>query len=424
MPAQSSRSRYTLLIPTFNRSSHLGSLLGYLAARRFEYPIRVLDSSEKEALSANRDSIERSGLDILHQVFDSATDPYAKFALGAESVDTPYCSFCADDDIPFTDSWPRLLDFLDADSSFVAAHGLYINVKPDDPFHISYVVYDGPSIEGADGLQRLVKQMGRYQAVFYAIYRTDVLRVALQAAQRMSTLLGQELLASALTMLRGNVHRASELYLARNTKPSIATEGWHPHQMLAKEPLALFRQYMSYREVLLEHLAADAGCRAAYAPEQMQGVVDLAHLEYLAPMLSRPIMDYLIERSMRSDTQPRQIIEGLWKTFVPPDDRGAAGWRQHLSEVRALLDSSRRPGILKYRRRLAALYYALRFQEKKLAIPLGSLLDRMTINAPTRDGRYRQYVISRTLVSQDFAQGKRINPADLRRMISHFGDYV
>src|SRR5262245_41702622 len=180
MPAPSPNSRYTLLIPTYNRSTHLRSLLGYLAARRFESPIRVLDSSEGEALSTNRDSVARSGLDIRHQIYDTSTDPYAKFALGVESVETPYCSFCADDDIPFTDAWPRLLDFLDANSAFVAAHGLYINVKPDDPFHVSYVVYDGPSIEGADGLQRLVKQMGAYQAVFYAIYRTDVLSAALQ----------------------------------------------------------------------------------------------------------------------------------------------------------------------------------------------------------------------------------------------------
>ena len=102
-------------------------------------------------------------------------------------------------------------------------------------------------------------------------------------------------------MVRGNVHRMPELYLARNTKPSIATGGWHPHQILATEPAALFRQYTAYREILLEHLAADACCRATYAPEQMQRIVDLAHLEYLAPMLSRPIMDYLIEQSMRSD---------------------------------------------------------------------------------------------------------------------------
>ena len=36
----SSRPRYTLLIPTYNRPAYLHSLLGYLAARHFEYPIK------------------------------------------------------------------------------------------------------------------------------------------------------------------------------------------------------------------------------------------------------------------------------------------------------------------------------------------------------------------------------------------------
>ena len=39
----SPRSRYTLLIPTFNRPAYLRSLLGYLAARRFQYPVHVLE---------------------------------------------------------------------------------------------------------------------------------------------------------------------------------------------------------------------------------------------------------------------------------------------------------------------------------------------------------------------------------------------
>ena len=43
MPAPTPRSRYTLLIPTYNRSTHLRSLLAYLAARRFGSPIHVLD---------------------------------------------------------------------------------------------------------------------------------------------------------------------------------------------------------------------------------------------------------------------------------------------------------------------------------------------------------------------------------------------
>jgi hypothetical protein len=74
-------SRYTLLIPTFNRSAYLRSLLGYLAARRFEYPIRVLDSSPGDSLSQNRETVGRGGLDIVHQIYDPPIPIHKKIEL-------------------------------------------------------------------------------------------------------------------------------------------------------------------------------------------------------------------------------------------------------------------------------------------------------------------------------------------------------
>ncbi len=215
-----------------------------------------------------------------------------------------------------------------------------------------------------------------------------------------------------------------EPYLARNTKPSIATGGWHPHQILATEPAALFRQYTAYRDILLEHLAADARCRATYAPEQMQRIVDLAHLKYLAPMLSRPIMDYLIEQSMRPDMTSRQIIEGVWRTFVPPDDRGADGWRRRLAQMRALMfEPNYASEILRVRPSSHRTVPHPQIGEKFVISP-GSLFDRMTVERSTREGRVRRYAISPTLVSQDFADGGHVTASQLRNMIGHFDDYV
>jgi hypothetical protein len=169
---------------------------------------------------------------------------------------------------------------------------------------------------------------------------------------------------------------------------------------------------------------ADARCRATYAPEQMQRIVDLAHLKYLAPMLSRPIMDYLIEQSMRPDMMSRQIIEGVWRTFVPPDDRGADGWRRRLAQMRALVfEPNYASESFEYVRRLTRLYRTLRFGEKFVISP-GSLFDRMTVERSTRDGRARRYAISPTLVSQDFANGGHVTASQLRNMIGHFDDYV
>jgi hypothetical protein len=113
------------------------------------------------------------------------------------------------------------------------------------------------------------------------------------------------------------MYRAPRYYMARNTNPSIATEGWHPQQFFAIDPAELFHEYWAYRAVMLEHLEADAKCRATYQPQQVRRVFDLVHLKYLAPMLSPGVMDYLIRQSMLPDTTSQQIIEGIWNIHMP-----------------------------------------------------------------------------------------------------------
>src|SRR5262245_58224422 len=110
------KSRYTLLIPTNNRPNHLRALLGYLSARRFKYPVRVLDSSFPQAVSENRETINRVGIEATHHIYAPDIDPLVKFALAAQAVETPYISFCADDDFVLARGLDRLLDFLDGNS--------------------------------------------------------------------------------------------------------------------------------------------------------------------------------------------------------------------------------------------------------------------------------------------------------------------
>jgi len=140
-----SRSRYTLLIPTYNRPDHLRRLLGYLAARRFEFPIRVLDSSSGDGLSQNRQTVGGRELDIAHEVYDPAIPIHKKVELGVASVESTYCSLCADDDVLFTDELNGLLDILDADPSLTVAHGYYVNFRPGENFDIWYTDYSAPS---------------------------------------------------------------------------------------------------------------------------------------------------------------------------------------------------------------------------------------------------------------------------------------
>lgn len=419
----SPRSRYTLLIPTYNRSALLRSLLGYLAARRFEYPIRILDSSYEQALSENRQTISRAGLDIMHQIYDPPIPGTTKVALGAQSVETPYCSFCADDDILFTDHLGPTLDLLDSDPSVAAAHGHYLNFKPDDNFDISDLVYWAPSVAGDDALKRIIQHMNNYQAVFYAIYRTSVMQSVLWQAKRVKSNLAHELLSSTLTLAAGGVYRLPHFHMARNTSPSIGSEGWHPYQFLAASPELLFFEYAEYRAVVLEHLLADERCREVYTPAQMERVIDIVHLKYLAPMISGPVVDYIIEESLRPDGQPRTITAGVWKTFIS-GDRKPEGLKGLLVHLRRALSEPHRAGTLfNYLRRLVSLHVALKFGEN-LEASAGRRLGNMVVDRETRNGHRRRYLLSREFLNQDLGDGRRVSASAIRNVIEQLDDYI
>jgi glycosyltransferase domain-containing protein len=418
------RSRYTLLVPTFNRPVHLRSLLGYLAARRFQYPVRVLDSSSGEALTQNREAVGRAGLDIVHEAYDPAIAVHQKIGLAVAAVESTYCSLCADDDVLFTDELDGLFEILDADPSLVVAHGYYVNFKPGEDSDIWHTDYSAPSIVADDALKRIVQQMSDYQAIFYGVHRTATMQAIQAPLGRVKSLWAQELLTSSLTLVAGGMYRAPRYYMGRNTNPSIATTGWHPHQFLATEPAELLREYADYRAIILAQLAADARCRATYRPEQVERVFDLVHLKYLAPMLSPAVMNYLIRQSLLPDATPRDMIEGIWSTFVPPYTARAGGLKHYLAQAVALLSRpSYAAGVLEHLRRVAGLYAELRFREK-LDVSLAPSLDRMTVRRTTRDGRSRRYLVSRRLLDQKFADGGQVTASHLRNIIIHLDDYV
>lgn len=419
----SPRSRYTLLIPTFNRPGHLRSLLGYLAARRFEYPVRVLDSSSGDALSQNSETVRRAALDTVHQTYDPATPIHKKIELGIASVESTYCSVCADDDVLFTDELNALFGVLDADPGLVVAHGYYVNFKPGEHFDIWYTDYSAPSIVAEDALKRIVEQMSDYQAIFYGIHRTDTMKSIQAPVERVKSLWAKELLTSTLALIAGGMYRAPRYYMARNTNPSIATEGWHPHQFFAVEPAELFREYVDYRAVAIEHLTADPRCRAIYRPEQMQRVFDLVHLKYLAPMLAPGVMNYLIQQSMLPNATSRQIIDGIWNTFVPPYARGAGGLKQHVAQAIALLRPSNASKAFRHFRRLAGIYAELKFRGK-FDVSFNPAFDTMTVERERRDGGSRRYVISSSLLDQKFADGGQVTAPHLQSIITHLDDYV
>jgi glycosyltransferase domain-containing protein len=398
-------------------------LLNYLAARRFGYPIRVLDSSFSQTISENRETVARAGVEIVHQVFDPKIGVSLKIKLGTDSVETPYCSFCADDDVLLTGNLERLLDFLDANPAFVAAHGFYLNFKPDRDFAIVSTVYSAQSITANDALKRIVEQTGNYQATFYAVHRTSVMRSVLSQLGHLQSIWGQELLSSTLTVLAGGVHRAQDFYMARNVNPSIATEGWSPHHFLAASPESLLREFLAYRAVVLEHLAANTQCAALYGGDQIRRAFDVVHLKYLAPMLSPNVLDYIITESLVPGRHPREIVEGLWRKFVTLPESKISTKRFLYDLSRSLLGAQGRREFSERVSRLLRLAASLKYHHR-LRTSLAPRLDELRVERTVRSGQRRCYRLLQNFLAEKLGEGSDVTTSSIADIIEHLDDYV
>jgi len=403
--------RYTLIVPTYNRPALMSRQLLYLARRRFPYPVMILDSSEDDAFGRNAASIAAAPhLSIRHERYPSAIAPYEKFANGLDLVATPYASFCADDDLLFTETIDACLALLDNNPSFIGAHGLYLNFhEKDGEFLVTYTVYDGPAIDGEDGLARVTNQMRAYQAVFYAIFRTPVLRDSMRVASGMSFVLFQELAQSALALVKGGVARLDRFYMARNTGPSIPYSNWHPHQIIADNAAALFEQYAIYRDVIVEALAKEAHLRDTLGAARMRQVLDVAHLRYLSPLLYAPILDYIMEQN-RAGATTAAIAEGIWEGFVMPR-RPPYPRRPY------------RPKALKTRLRMRLNHYWPGRYLKGRPPPRFLTEGDDWLDSVAFDGQQRRYVLYYEFLQRELANGRRIGPSDVEQILRHFNLY-
>jgi len=276
---------YTLIVPTYDRPALLSRLLDYLERQRADFSLVVLDSSHDRARAANATRIARSPLSI--RVVDYATDvhPFLKIRDGLKLVTTPYCSICADDDVLVLPALCECLALLDDRSEVSAAHGSYFNFVESKFFDLSAIVYRGPSVIADDPLDRLRQLFGRYEAVFYAVYRTQILQEVFGSVGEVGTTLARELLTAALTAVSGQIVRIADFYYGRNTGASLVYEHWHPFQIFASSPAIIFREYPVFRQIVLDALSRTKNQDRSAADATT--ILDLIFLRYLGQFLAR-----------------------------------------------------------------------------------------------------------------------------------------
>jgi glycosyltransferase domain-containing protein len=304
--------KYTLLIPTYNRPQLLERLLRYLEHQRAGFPILVADSSNPEMRSQNKSTVSAMDLNVTHAEFDETIDPFAKMRDGLKRIRTPYSSICADDDVVFVAAVQRCVEVLERDRSAAVVHGYYFNFHESETFNLSFVGYRGKSIDHPQPLARLRTLFAAYEAVLYGVYRTEAAQRAWRDVEMVPSVLGKELLTAGLSVIAGKALRITDFYYGRSTGESFSYAGWHPHQVLAQQPEALFTQYPVLRDRLIESLQEG---EPSSNIETVIKTIDLVFLRYLEPYLRNDVLDLMLDSSMRG-LESGAIVKKVWDVFV------------------------------------------------------------------------------------------------------------
>jgi glycosyltransferase domain-containing protein len=297
---------FTLVIPTYNRPRCLAALLSYLEEQAAEFRVLVLDSSRPEPRALNKKRMSSSKLSSEWIEFPEETHPFDKFREGIGQVTTQFCALCADDDLVLVDGIRRSLDALRANAKASVAQGYSFSfLSQPDGMYLNDILYFTPTIADGSPLARLGKLFDRYQAATYGNYRTEVLQRIFDRSRPMKSILARELLGSALAVIEGEVIRVPCFSHGRSMDASETYEHWHPLEWAAKDPQGLFREYLSYREIVVKALLDQPD--NDHSEDNAAKIVDLIHLNYFVKHAPEKALSFII-----SQEQAKLPFDSYW----------------------------------------------------------------------------------------------------------------
>lgn len=242
----------TLVIPTYNRPAHLARLLAYYQQANLGARFLVLDSSDEATVAANGALVASCGERFRHLVFPSSLAVATKLYQGVELVETPYCAFCADDDLVFPEALAKALDFLVSHDDYVCTDGIYLNFFPSNGEIQFRMEYGSRGIDAEHAGARVFQLFQRYESMFYAVFRTPDLRELFSFVKDIPSLHYQELFQAAGALLKGKSHRLPEFYAARQhcDPAEPARDNWQTFYWFADDTTEFLDHYQAYRAEL------------------------------------------------------------------------------------------------------------------------------------------------------------------------------
>lgn len=282
---------FTLIIPTHNRPEKIKSLVNLLSTYPAKVNIIILDSSKTEIKKSNKELIincfSHKNINYSYFEFDVDCEPFEKFYFGISQVNTNYCSFCADDDVVFLECIEEIIQFLNLNTDYIAAHGYYFGFRFDkDGVEIQDVTYYKNNLCHDDWAQRVQSLFSNYEATFYATYRTQTLKDFFSLSLGANTALWKELILALASVMSGKIYRISSFYYGRRIGQSLPFNNWHPHEIFSRKPDLYFTDYLQCRNSLLSHFGLKNTITAAE-----EKTFDISHLLYLKNYLDPTTLD-------------------------------------------------------------------------------------------------------------------------------------
>ena len=353
-PVARTRSPLTVILPTRNRPRYCAAQLRFFRDCGLAHPIVVADSSDPADAQAVRDAC--AGI-ARHRRFDPAIGAAEKFITTLRAVDTPFVVMTPDDDVTFPHAIDAALAHLRQNPDFIAAHGYVLRFgMHDEAFDIHNVSGFAPSIGHDEPLQRLYHLIRRYQPIIWAMFRTETVTAAMQAASGVEGLIFQELTFAASAALAGKIARLPVVYSMRGMEESMSRlEEIHPLFWFLRDAEGFFEKYRAYRAGLvrrirrealaakpvLARLRARVGMLRHGAAENsdLQQVLDLIHATWLGRELDLGALEHTVRQKLGDPLPPihvapvwcgwREPVQGDAVHFSPRGDRRYV-WRREV----------------------------------------------------------------------------------------------
>jgi glycosyltransferase domain-containing protein len=267
----------TIVIPSRNRPRHCVAQLRFLRACRVAHKIVVADSSDPQA--AERIRAHCAGV-ADYRLSRTATDMAKKATEVFQEVETPFVVMLPDDDITFPHAIDAALAYLQAHPDYVAAHGYTLRFgMHDNDIDVHDVFSYTPTIDAERPLRRHYDLMRRYQPFFWAVFRTETLALAIEAAATTQGAVFKELAVVSRAALKGKVARLPVVFAMRGMEESLtpAVEN-DPFLWFLHDSQSFYRRYAAYRDALAAFVRADPSLLAGLpATTPLEHILDLNH---------------------------------------------------------------------------------------------------------------------------------------------------